>query len=159
MASLPWKEFPVFTEVVIRWRDLDPFFHVNNAVYFNFLEEGRVAYMKKLPTFQKIARKYKGDLLRAFMEGGDFTFTLVKTSLEFKQQAFLNERLIIGVRAKAIRKVFFDTEYKIFEKKSKKLIAQGEATQLAIDRKTFRPKRLPPEFIQEVEALEGRKLA
>ncbi len=59
MASLPWKEFPVFTEVVIRWRDLDPFFHVNNAVYFNFLEEGRVAYMKKLPTFQKIARKYK----------------------------------------------------------------------------------------------------
>lgn len=31
--------------VPIRWRDLDGFNHVNNAVYLNYLEEGRDAWL------------------------------------------------------------------------------------------------------------------
>ena len=36
---------PGVKHVPIRWRDLDPFNHVNNAVYLNYLEEGRDAWL------------------------------------------------------------------------------------------------------------------
>lgn len=33
--------FAVEVTVPVRWRDMDPLGHVNNAVYLNYLEEGR----------------------------------------------------------------------------------------------------------------------
>ncbi len=37
---------PATKRVPIRWRDLDGFNHVNNAVYLTFLEEGRDAWLE-----------------------------------------------------------------------------------------------------------------
>ena len=34
--------------IEIRWRDLDAYGHVNNAVYLNFLEEARDAWVQKV---------------------------------------------------------------------------------------------------------------
>ena len=36
---------PATKRVPIRWRDLDGFNHVNNAVYLSYLEEGRDAWL------------------------------------------------------------------------------------------------------------------
>jgi acyl-CoA thioester hydrolase len=36
---------PGVKRVAIRWRDLDGFNHVNNAVFLNYLEEGRDAWL------------------------------------------------------------------------------------------------------------------
>lgn len=37
---------PATKRVPIRWRDLDGFNHVNNAVYLSYLEEGRDAWLE-----------------------------------------------------------------------------------------------------------------
>jgi acyl-CoA thioester hydrolase len=39
---------PIAKRVPIRWRDLDGFNHVNNAVYLTYLEEGRDAWLEAL---------------------------------------------------------------------------------------------------------------
>ena len=39
------------TEIKIRWRDLDPLGHVNQAVYHELLEEGRSAFMSRTASF------------------------------------------------------------------------------------------------------------
>jgi acyl-CoA thioester hydrolase len=39
---------PIVKRVPIRWRDLDGFNHVNNAVYLTYLEEGRDAWLEAL---------------------------------------------------------------------------------------------------------------
>lgn len=41
----------VRTEIKIRWRDLDPLGHVNQAVYHELLEEGRSAFMARSASF------------------------------------------------------------------------------------------------------------
>jgi len=38
-------EFAFVTEMSIRYRDLDPWNHVNNAVYATYLEQARVEYL------------------------------------------------------------------------------------------------------------------
>jgi acyl-CoA thioester hydrolase len=39
------------TEVKIRWRDLDPLGHLNQAVYHELLEEGRGAFLSRAQSF------------------------------------------------------------------------------------------------------------
>lgn len=39
---------PTTKRVPIRWRDLDGFNHVNNAVYLTYLEEGRDAWLEAM---------------------------------------------------------------------------------------------------------------
>jgi acyl-CoA thioester hydrolase len=36
------------TALEVRWRDVDALGHVNNAVYFNYLEQARLHYMREL---------------------------------------------------------------------------------------------------------------
>ena len=40
--------FRFSTMLEVRWRDLDPMGHVNNAVYFSYLEQARVHYLREL---------------------------------------------------------------------------------------------------------------
>jgi acyl-CoA thioester hydrolase len=42
------KNPPVVTPIAIRYKDLDPYGHVNNAVYLEFFEEIRIAYWRAL---------------------------------------------------------------------------------------------------------------
>src|SRR5262249_43847688 len=41
--------FPCWYPVQIRFRDLDPLAHVNNAVYFTYFEEARSYYFSDTP--------------------------------------------------------------------------------------------------------------
>ena len=40
------SEFAYETEVDVRWRDLDPLGHVNNAVYATYFEMARLRYLR-----------------------------------------------------------------------------------------------------------------
>ncbi|MBS0213272.1 MAG: acyl-CoA thioesterase [Proteobacteria bacterium] len=42
------KPFLLRTELAVRWRDLDAFNHVNNALYLRYLEEARLRWLLTL---------------------------------------------------------------------------------------------------------------
>jgi len=144
--------FFVTTELTVRWRDLDAYNHVNNSVYLNFFEEARIAYFYKI-----------GKITNTQIQFGDanaaLATTLVKTSVDFKAQAHLADPLIIGIRYLAIRKIFMDAEYAVFNKDTGKLLAIGTSSQVAIDRHTFKPIRVPDFIIRGIEAIEQRKMS
>ena len=65
---------PPGTEIVIRWRDLDPYGHVNNAVYLTYLEEARDAWLARTLgapdevynwVLARVAIDYRQELTRA----------------------------------------------------------------------------------------------
>ncbi|NPA46916.1 MAG: acyl-CoA thioesterase [Chlorobi bacterium] len=47
LKQLQPGHFHSVTEIMVRYRDLDTFNHVNNAVYFSYLESGRLQYNHK----------------------------------------------------------------------------------------------------------------
>ena len=47
LKQLQPEHFHSMTEIMVRYRDLDTFNHVNNAVYFSYLESGRLQYNHK----------------------------------------------------------------------------------------------------------------
>src|SRR3712207_6628084 len=48
------KRAPVLKRIAIRYKDLDPYGHVNNAVYLEFFEAIRIAYWRALSGFSGI---------------------------------------------------------------------------------------------------------
>ena len=102
--NLPWSKYKVTKEISIRWRDLDSYNHVTNSVYFNYFEEARVHLFKQLELFREALLNRESD----------YGSTLVKTSVEYKKQALLGDPLIVGVRISEIKKIFIETEYKVY---------------------------------------------
>ena len=49
-TSSPEPAQPLFTAILmVRWRDLDAFNHVNNSVFLTYLEETRLQWLKDVP--------------------------------------------------------------------------------------------------------------
>jgi len=57
-------------QISVRWRDLDTFNHVNNAVYLTYMEQARVAWLQQIdgawetPDSAPILRRMEVDFLR-----------------------------------------------------------------------------------------------
>lgn len=147
----PWSEFSVLVETVVRWRDLDSYNHINNSVYLNYFEEGRIEYLYRIAAMAGVKatdhNRFDG-----------FSSTLTKTEIDFKGQGFLHETLVIGIRYTAIRKIFMEAEYGIFVKADRRLLARGKSVQVAIDSKAFKPVRVSEKFIEYAKQLEGDRL-
>ena len=41
------SDYPLHTEIQTRWRDLDAFGHVNNAVFATYIEDARCVFFKR----------------------------------------------------------------------------------------------------------------
>lgn len=147
----PWSRYSVVVETVVRWRDLDAYNHVNNSVYLNYFEEGRMAYYYKLAELAGVQAENQ-----EIFDG--FATVLAKTEVEFKGQGKLHETLVIGIRYIAIRKFFMEAEYGIYNKDSGQLLARGTSTQVAVDKKAMKPVRVSDEFVKFARKIEGDRL-
>jgi acyl-CoA thioester hydrolase len=65
--------------IELRWRDLDAYGHVNNAVYLNYLEEARDAWVH--------------DVLGAVADTWDFV--LARVAIDFKQELTMDDREVV----------------------------------------------------------------
>jgi acyl-CoA thioester hydrolase len=65
--------------IAIRWRDLDAYGHVNNAVYLTYLEEARDAWMT--------------EVLGGVTDTWDFV--LARVAIDFKQELTQEDRAIL----------------------------------------------------------------
>lgn len=69
------------TVVSLRWRDLDPYGHVNNAVYLTYLEEARDAAITRL--------------LRGVPGGSCFRFVLARVEIDYRRELRLDDGPIV----------------------------------------------------------------
>jgi acyl-CoA thioester hydrolase len=53
---------PVVVRIAIRYRDLDPYGQVNNAVYLGFFEDIRIAYWRALADLAGLENLEAGDV-------------------------------------------------------------------------------------------------
>ncbi len=148
------QDFPVRMDIRVRFRDLDSYRHVNNGTYLSFFEEIRIHYFSLIPAVH--ARIREIGVLEAMMEL--FPSTLVRAEVHFRDQAFLHEMITVGVRVSNIRKSFIDMEYGVFRKETGRPLAMGETTLLFLDKESFRPRRIPSDFIREMERIEERTI-
>lgn len=128
-----WYEIPV------RFRDLDPLNHVNNAIFNTYLEEARIQFLSEV-----------GQMQQEFSKGK--SFVLVKCTVEYLKQIKFPSILLIGSGIGKIGNTSIEALQGIYDAETKELMATGISKGVWFDLKTERPTRLPE--IENMEELQ-----
>lgn len=133
----PLFRFSTTLEVV--WRDLDALGHVNNAVYFSYLEYARMKYLQEL-----------GLAFRNLREVG---IILAEAACTYHSPLSLSEQVTIWVRVSEMRNSSFVFEYRI-EGGDGRLVATARTVQVCYDYAAGRAVPIPAHWRATITAYE-----
>jgi acyl-CoA thioester hydrolase len=129
------------SQAITRSTDIDGDGIVNNAVYFQLQEEGRVQLLAELA------------MLTGDQKDGDYarTFTVAETACRFYQPVFWPARLEIETRVTQVGRSSFRLEYHIFDADAKELRSEGYSAQVWLDAEAL-PTPIPEAGRRHLEA-------
>lgn len=130
---------PFHFGVEVRWGDMDALGHVNNTVFFRYLESARIAWFDA----QGMAR-WAGSA----SEGPG----LVRTDLNFRRQVRYPARLQVETSVTRIGDRSFDHVYRIVDLAAGEVCADGSATMVWVDYALGRAVPLPSPLRAALEA-------
>ena len=82
----------------VRFRDLDPMRHVNNAVFLTYIESARVAFLTQAGAATRIE---------------DMNIIVARIEIDFRAPAELGDEVEISVRASRFGTKSFDLDYEL----------------------------------------------
>ena len=112
--------------VEVRFRDMDSMGHVNNAVFFTYFENARIAYWRAVP----------GIGTRRALD-----YILARAECDFRSPATLEDELTCHIRVGSFGRSSFTFEYLLREERTGRLVAEGRTVQAMYDyaARTTRP--------------------
>jgi acyl-CoA thioester hydrolase len=124
------ESFFHWTELRVRFRDLDALNHVNNAVFNTYFEEARVQFIEDIPEF------------KSSVQSG-FSFVLVHLELDYVKPILFKDTILIGSAVEEFGNSSIEGFQAIYSKNNKELKAVAKTTGVWFDLKKNRPARLP----------------
>jgi acyl-CoA thioester hydrolase len=113
-------------QIEIRWRDVDAYLHVNNAVYATYLEEGRDEWLEGT----------LGDT------GSPWDYVLARVAIDFRRELRLeDEAVVVSCRLERIGNSSVTLREQI-RTRDGELAAESEAVLVARDRESGRSRPL-----------------
>ncbi len=131
--------FRFSTTLEVRWRDLDALGHVNNAVYFTYLEQARFQYLRELGLIPS--------------DPFGIGMILAEARCQFKSPLELGERVTIHTRVSELRNSSFIFEYRI-EGEDGRVAATARSVQVCYDYQNQRSVPIPDKWREAITAYE-----
>lgn len=117
------------TPINVRFRDLDAMGHVNNAVFFTYFEEGRLAFF----TSASPGKKFPG-----------FDFILAHISCDYLKPVTIDDGLMLQIRVGKIGGKSFTFDYTVVHRNDADVIyATGKSVQVCYDYKKGQTMAVP----------------
>jgi acyl-CoA thioester hydrolase len=137
--------YPVITDIVVRWGDMDSLGHVNNIVYLQYFETARIEYHQ--------AVGIPAPSLNSEIDG----VILAANSCRYKVPVTYPDTLSVGSRIAAIGPDSFLMEYAALSQKLGRIVTEGDA--LVVLYNFLERKRAPMsrELRANIIAIEGRE--
>jgi acyl-CoA thioester hydrolase len=107
------------TPIVVRSTDMDASRHVNNAVYFQYCEQGRLQHLRRLNVFDKHRRPGPN------ADGG---IVVGEARCRYIASAVFGDTLDVRTRTREIRNRSFVLAYEIVRRSDGAPIAEGDST-------------------------------
>ena len=125
------NEYKVITHQKVAWGDMDAFGHVNNVVYYRYIETARIEYLNQL------------EILTL-----DISTVVASNSCKYLKPVFYPDYLRIGTKVVELRNSAFRMEYTVWSEQQNEIVAIAEAVIVCVDKNTMQ-KVLIPEHIRE----------
>ena len=137
------SEFRFFHPVDVRYGDLDPQGHLNNAKYLTYFETGRIQYLVRLGLFKP------GD---TFMNVG---IIMADAHVNFKAAVAYGTNVRVGVRIARIGNKSMTSEYVILDANTGEELATGSSVLVAYDYQEGKTRPISDEWRRIIGEFEG----
>jgi len=104
--------------IEVRFRDCDPFGHVNNAVFATYFEIARFSYCREA---------------LGYSEAESPLFIMARVECNYRSQARVGELLDVQLRLSRIGHTSFTFEYRVVEATDGRVVADGSSVQVMFD--------------------------
>jgi acyl-CoA thioester hydrolase len=135
-------DFNFFHLIEVRYGDIDPQGHVNNAKFLTYMEQGRIFYLKQLKLW----------------EGGSFLnlgVILADIQIAFRKAIQFGDPIRVGVRISRIGNKSMTSEYRIEDARDASEFATGSSVLVAYDYHNKRSVPIPEEWRKAILKYEG----
>ena len=132
-------EYPFSITIEVRFRDIDAMGHVNNAVYFTYMETTRSRFMKQFFNIQ---------------HPQDIPIILGETSCRFLSPILLGETIRVGVGVSRFGNKSFEMVYQI-DGEDNRPVAVGRSVTIMYDYSIGQTMPIPQEFKEQIRAFQG----
>ncbi len=137
--------FPVKTEILVQWGDMDAAQHVNNLHYLKWFETARIDYFARLGQ----------DVVFNDDKPG---FILAKQDIKYLFPLTHPDRIIAAVRVTDMSKDRFTMHCRVYSQRHQCLAAIMNGVIVTFDYKTQEKAPVPPAMRQLIEQLEGHTI-
>ena len=137
--------FHFYLPLQIRYGDLDPQWHVNNAHTLMLIEQGRLAYLVKLGLF----------------DGKDFFnlgLIVADVHVSYLAPILLEQNVQIGVRVARMGNKSLTFEYLIEERDTGQALARAETVMVSYDYPSHHSRVLPADWRAKIAAFDEMEL-
>lgn len=135
-------DFHFYHLIEVRYGDLDPQGHVNNAKLLTYIEQARIFYLKQLKLW----------------EGGSFQnlgIILADVQMTFKRAIQFGDPIRVGVRISRLGNKSMTSEYLLEDARDASLFATGSSVLVAYDYHDNRSMPIPDEWRKAIMKFEG----
>ena len=139
------KDYPVVTDVVARWGDMDSLGHVNNIVYLQYFETARIEYLMRLG-MDPPGPSWK-----------EFGLIIAANSCRFIAPVTFPDTLSVGARISAGGKDRLRMEQVAVSQRLGRVAAKGDATIVSYNYVVGRRTPFPEDVREAIAAREGRE--
>jgi acyl-CoA thioester hydrolase len=129
--------------IEVRYGDLDPQGHVNNAKHLTYFEQARIHYMIELGLFTRD---------QSFMQIGVIVADVHITYLE---PIYFGQNIRVGVHAAKLGSKSMTWEQNIVDTDTGREAARGEVILVTYDYKDEKTIPVPPDWRERITAFEG----
>jgi acyl-CoA thioester hydrolase len=137
------SEFKFFHPTEVRYGDLDPQGHVNNAKYLTYFEQARIYYLIQLGLFSRD---------QSFMEVG---VIIADVHVTYHATTHYGDSIKVGVRTVKIGNKSITTEQCVMDANTGKVTATGTVVLVTFDYEGLKPIPVPAEWRQKISEFEG----
>jgi acyl-CoA thioester hydrolase len=120
----------------VRFRDLDPMGHVNNAVFLTYIEQARVAFLAEVGAATGLE---------------DMNMIVARVEIDFKAPVRLGKQVEISVHATRLGTKSFDLDYVL--RVDGDVVAEAKSVQVAYDYDRREPIALPADWREKLSTI------
>lgn len=124
-----FSDYPLIYDQNVAWGDMDAFGHVNNVLYYRYIESARIAYLEHLNVF-----KY---------EVGP---VVASSHCQYLKPVFYPDQLKIATRIEDLRQSAFRMNYVLWSETQQTIVAKAEAVIVFVDHKTMQKAVIPSDL-------------
>ena len=133
--------FTYYHPIIVRYADLDPQSHVNNAAYMTYLESARLGYYQASGIWKPDAGMLTG-------------MVVAKAEIEYLAPIFMGQSIRVGVRLEALGNSSMTFVFQIESIPESKPLARGRSVMVAFDNEKGEKRPIPPEWREKLTRFE-----